>query len=307
MTFFNGNTDMDSLLNLWANELIATGQWVDNDVTWTGSRRSVRHVTDANFYLAFERQANNFGSMIFPLEIRIAVSSAWVANAPSGTIRYTGIPFMAGDGHAGGLPGGQSVPPNVSHTGQHWTWIDADGIVCLYRGTSSTYWDYSGVFILDRITSREYADGGSNFFVHCYVNNDAGGTNGSGTAARTYYADGGGVSHVATRHSYIRPFLTEVTASPGTAGIERYVSAFRSVGNSKAYFLFPFYSNSNVNPQRSPSAITDKWFPTTQGLGLADGDIIDYTAPGPILKRYLVKAVDSPDSVSPVDIAIRFA
>lgn len=317
MTFFNGNTDTDALLNLWANELIATGAWVDNDPTWNTTRRSLRHAVDPGFYISFSRvstllQTSTGNGIYTTLEIQIVVSSAWVANAPSGTIRYTGLPIQAhntntGSGSGGELPRFGGNEADTARTGQHWTWVDAEGVVSLFRATTSASWDFTSLFILDRITAKEYADGGSNFHVICDNNYDPFATsNGSpGTTRAGYFDQDFGSLSAQTRHRYIRPFLTESTVL--VDGVERYVGAFRSTGNSKAYFVFPFYSNTNTQPQRSPIAITDKWLLATQAQGLADGDILDYTAPGPLLKRYLVKTVDSPDNLTAIEIAMRFA
>lgn len=94
-------------------------------------------------------------------------------------------------------------------------------------------------------------------------------------------------------------------------GFESFFAAYRSQGDSKAYFQFPWY-NANSDPiRRSLIAQTqDLWFDVGDSLyGLVDGDIIDYTAPGPTLKRYLVKSVASPEATGGgrLNVAIRFA
>lgn len=326
MAFFNGNTDLDALLNLWATQLIATGSWVDNDPTWNGTKRSLRHAVDPNFFIAFERGVNNLvrsgggsGGSYNALEIRIVVSSAWVANAPSGTIRYSGIVSSAGWSLSSGginsnIPSG--VPANASATGQHWTWVDADGLVSLFKPTASAFWDFTSCFILDRITAKEFADGGTNFYTIAFNNFDALGSETGGASRRYYDASGNYTSSSnQSRVQYIHAFLVEEYNANGAGApsfplntVERWFPAYRSPGNSKVYVAFPWYFNTTNGTQRTPiTGSGDKWWRSSQALGLADGDVIDYTAPGPILKRYLVKSLDSPDTTSAIDIALRFA
>lgn len=110
------------------------------------------------------------------------------------------------------------------------------------------------------------------------------------------------------------PFSSVNTTSLGGRypGIETFFSAYRSPADSKAYFQFPWYNNSANPLRRSLIAQTqDLWFDVGDGsYGLVDGDIIDYTAPGPILKRYLVKQLANPEPTigdGNISVAIRFA
>lgn len=94
-------------------------------------------------------------------------------------------------------------------------------------------------------------------------------------------------------------------------GIEFFFSAYRSPGDSKAYFQFPWFNN-NADPRRRSLIAQSNalWFPVYDNLGgLSDGDIIDYTAPGPVLQRFLVKSFAPLEATigSQLNIAIRFA
>jgi hypothetical protein len=316
MTFFNGNTDLDTLLNLWVNELIATGSWVDNDLTWNGTRRSLRHAVDAGVFIAFERRTttdlisppNGFNQRLnFQwLEIRVIFSTGWVANAPSGTLRYSGMVVNS--------------LANTNQTGQHWTWIDANGFITLHRPTASASGIDETAFVsLQRLTTKEYADGATNMYWTSFSNNSfsQSGNPGSGTVSRYYHQDpslGAGTeadsrNRFSQLHLFTQQNFLTASANPGV-GCEMWFAAYRSPGNSKVYFAYPYFFNTSgaLAGQRNPITVAgDIWFQASQALGIADGDIVDYTAPGPILKRYLVKTLDSPDSVGQLNIGIRFA
>ncbi len=94
-------------------------------------------------------------------------------------------------------------------------------------------------------------------------------------------------------------------------GIEFFKPAMRSQGDSKVYFQYPVYSANNDPVRRSPVAQTPFWFmcgdPT---LGVNDNDIIQYTAPGPVVLQYLVKRFvtqEPSQGGGSLQVAIRYA
>ena len=68
MTFYNGTTTADDLVNLIADQLIATGAWMDADLALNGvdavpgdalgAERVVAHATDPNFYVYLSRRVS---------------------------------------------------------------------------------------------------------------------------------------------------------------------------------------------------------------------------------------------------------
>ncbi|MBE0522649.1 MAG: hypothetical protein IBX39_10355, partial [Candidatus Methanoperedenaceae archaeon] len=77
--------------------------------------------------------------------------------------------------------------------------------------------------------------------------------------------------------------------------------AFKSEGNSKVYYVKPILHNHNGST--NPIFQFNLFFPFTEGLGLIDGDVIAIEGD---TKKFLCKAMDSPDSASRLCYAIRY-
>src|SRR5262245_17026346 len=102
MPFFSGATDMDALIDLIADQLIATGAWGTADVSLVAgthpAKRALTHLTDVNFYVMFDRNLVTVGGNASNCnEIRVQISTGFNTgtHAPSGTIQTTGIPCEA--------------------------------------------------------------------------------------------------------------------------------------------------------------------------------------------------------------------
>jgi hypothetical protein len=292
LPFFSGATDMDALIDLIADQLIATGAWGTADATLAAgahpAKRAVQHLTDPNFFVTLDRNIVG-GGYNGANEIRVQISTGFTAHAPSGTMQTTGIPTESGFYQSAGVVANNKL-------GAHWTWIDAAGFTVLSAWTSSaSFNDWTVFFTLERSTAKEYADGYSNFFCASIPNSN----NGVGNQG-TYYSAFFG------RAMVCRPFNFQEYASEANA-LEKFFPAYRSPGNSKVYFEFPYWSNNQLPLQRAPIAQTQRFFwVQSQGGGLADGDLVTYVQ-GASTLTFLVKMLQSPDSTAYAPWAIRQA
>jgi len=295
MPFFSGATDMDALIDLIADQLIATGAWADASGGGlppgaNPAKRAVIHLVDANFYVTLDRNVQANGGAGSFNEIRIRISSGFAAGNPSGTIQTTGIVTEAQ------TTGSNSNIPANKKLGSHWTWVDADGFTTQTVWAISSLQDYAVFFTLERNTAKEYADGYTNFFCVAVPNNNP--TSGNSSPTR-YYSSGTGRAFVC------RPFNYQEYGAPEN-GFEYFQGASRSPGNSKVYFVFPFFSNNQLPLQRSLIAQTLRFFRVEPGQGLADGDFVTYAVGGNTY-TYIVKTLQSPDSALYTPWAVRQA
>ena len=305
MPFFSGNTTMDALVDLIANELIATGAWVTADATLvSGTQPAVRalaHATDANFYVYLKRQlATTGGNAGNVNEILFQISTGFntATHVPNGTVQTTGIPAEAQV-----YSGGAQVVAN-NKQGTHYTWVDADGVTLLATWAASGYSDFTVFFTLERNSAKEYADGFTNFFCASIPNSNP--QIGTSSSSGQYYGNGASSSDWDFQRAYVlRPFnFAEFNDYNNALAV--FFGAYRSLGNSKVYFEFPFFSNNQAPLQRMPIAQTGRFFLIQPGQGLSDGDLITYVQ-GPNTYTFLVKLLQSPDSAAYTPWAIRQA
>lgn len=296
MTFFSGSTTMDAYIDLIADQLIATGAWGTADGTLTAgatpAKRAVTHLTDANFFVYLTRQVIASSGNGGHNEVLIQISSAFNTgtHAPSGTIQTTGIPTESSQGAVG-------QPSANNKGGSHFTWIDASGFTGFTTWAPSSLYDWTTFFTLERNTTKEYADGLTNFFVFGSPNNNySSGNQGTGQ----YY---GGVTN--GRPFICRPFGITESVDYNNA-LATFFGAYKSPGNSKVYLAFPFFSNNSLPLDRSPIAQTQRFFLIQPGQGIADGDTVTFVS-GANTYTYLVKTMQSPDSASFAPWAIRQA
>lgn len=302
MPFFSGNMDMDGLIDLYADQLIATGAWVTADAGLPAgahpAARALQHATDPNFFVYMARRYTlNIANSWQANEILIQLSTGFNTGThlPSGTIQTTGI--MA-EGATSSQPG------NYNKAGTHWTWIDASGITSLVSWSPTSLVEFSTFFTLERNTSKEYADGFSNFFCASIPNDNP--FLGSNSAGGQYYGNGNSSSNFDWQRALIlRPF-NFVEWNDYNNSLAPFFGAYRSLANSKVYFEFPFFSNNQAPLQRMPIAQTARFFLVQPGQGLSDGDLVTYVS-GPNTYTYLVKLLQSPDSVNYAPWAIRQA
>ena len=302
MAFFSGNTDMDALIDLMADQLIATGAWGTADASLTTGQhpavRALTHLTDANFFVYLKRQITTSPGGYTANEILVQVSTGFNAatHVPSGTIQTTGIPTE------GSLNGTVIAPGNKA--GTHYTWVDASGVTVLATWATTGNYDFTVFFTLERNAAKEYADGFSNFFVASIPNFNP--TLGQSNGQGTYYGNSiANYNYQFQRAFILRPFNYQEYVDNNNA-LSTFFGAYRSLGNSKVYFEFPYWSNNQVQLQRMPIAQTARFFMVQPGQGLSDGDLVTYVQ-GANTYTYLVKLLQSPDSVNYSPWAIRQA
>lgn len=300
---------MDALLNQIANELIATGSWLDADPAVSGTKRVVKHAIDANFYVLFERVASpgNNGNTVFRFnEIKVTISSDFntVSHLPAGTQEISTIPAEAWQTISNSYPYYDTTSTGSGNkTGQYWMWVDANGVSLFVTWLASgTHFDYTSFFHLERNTTKEYADGFTNFFVVSLVNEDR--TIYYSSQQAYVYQVPSGNDYSLNRKQYVRPFNTSTISY--TQGVATFFDCYKSGGNAKVYFQFPYYSNNLDATRRMPIAQTRGWFRVGLSLGIADGDLIDWVN-GAETWKYLAKTLQSPDSTNYLTLAIRYA
>lgn len=312
MTFYNGTTTADELLNLVADQLIATGAWVDADATVLGSQRVVAHATDLNLYVYLSRLVSYNGNTSNARfnEIRVQVSSGWDTGtkAPTGTIETSGIPLESWQRYSSSYPYYSTTTVGSGNkSGQFWAWIDQHGFTVLATWDASGYHDYTSFFNLERNTAKEYSDGYTNFFHTAWTTSDYAlrHTSGGTYYQARYFENTQGSSYADLgRAESMRPFNQQSYSY--TNAVKTFFSAFKSDGNSKVYFQFPFYSNNQDAAKPSLIAQTDRWFLVGVSQGLADGDLVDFVN-GAEVWKYLVKTPQSPDSTNYLPVAVRYA
>ena len=323
MTFYNGTTTADDLVNLIADQLIATGAWMDADLALNGvdavpgdalgAERVVAHATDPNFYVYLSRRVSwngNTSNARFN-EVRVQVASGWDlgTHAPTGTVYTSGIPLEAWNRFSSSYSYYSTTTIGSDNKGgQFWAWIDDFGFTVLSTWDSSGFLDYTSFFNLERNSGKEYSDGYTNFFHSAYANTDPEVRHSSsGTYYRArYYENEQATSGWGDlgRAESMRPFNQQAYVHSTAA--KTFFAAFKSDGNSKVYFQFPFYSNNEDAAKPSLIAQTDRWFVVGVSQGLADGDLVDFVN-GAEVWKYLVKTPQSPDSTAYLPIALRYA
>lgn len=305
MAFFSGNTTMDALIDLIADQLIATGAWVTADAALPAgaapAKRALTHATDPNFNVYLARQLATVGGNAGNVnEILVQLSTGFNTGThlPSGTVQTTGIPAESQV-----YSGNPQVVAN-NKQGTHYTWVDASGVTLLVTWAASSYNDYTVMFTLERNTAKEYADGFSNFFCASIPNSNP--NIGTSSSYGQYYGNGASSSNYDFQRAYIlRPF-NFAEYDDYNSGLATFFGAYRSLANSKVYFEFPYFSNNQLQLQRMPIAQTGRFFLVQPGQGLSDGDLVTYVD-GPNTYTFIVKLLQSPDSAAYTPWAIRQA
>ncbi len=185
----------------------------------------------------------------------------------------------------------------------YYLWIDASGFVITAKPepNSTDAVQQSFFLVVERVASKEYSDGYSNFYMHAWMN---------------IYQPGSDSYLSAAFRSILRPFAYAYPSM--SAGFGNYDNltqngmgisyvptpvyyAFKSTGNGKVYYVKPIINNSNN--QLNPIFQAELWFPWSEGVGLIDGDVIAIEGQ---TTKFLCKALDCPDSVNRLPFAIKY-
>jgi hypothetical protein len=199
----------------------------------------------------------------------------------------------------------------------YWMWFDANGFaILLTPDNNATDTHQQSLFlVVERNTNKEYADGFSNFYCYNVMN-----------ILNFHMTTMPQSSRI---ENFMRPFIfytpedtwssNNYTLPPPLCGMNAGIClvpiqltaanpavpqayAFRSVGNSKVYFIRPIIQNSRGTTL--PIFQADFFFVWTAGLGLADGDIVAISGSS---EQYVCRSVPSPKSTTPLLFAIKYA
>lgn len=184
----------------------------------------------------------------------------------------------------------------------YYLWTENNGNGFVFMGKPSPTGvpqEQSFIIVVERLISKEYIDGFSNFYLYSVCN----------IWSEVYNSN---QNTMWRWRSVLRPFAyqwpdgaVDTSASPNGNGISfsplpSYVG-YKSIGNGKVYYIKPIINN-QAN-QLAPISQSELFFMWNENLGLIDGDVVALQGQ-PI--KYLCKALDSPDSVSRLTFAIKY-
>jgi len=259
MGFVSGLKDMDTILGEWAGALDATTDWtlVDNQVAPYGGV-ALQHVSGYYLTIRKNRKAWYYNGYKRKAVIQFVLSSDFdtVNHQPSGSQQYVefSVYYYSSSNSADYSDDFITNYMDADDFYEVTYWADKYGLI----GTLSTPFNspyagttYGAFFAIEAIpsTAREYNDGLTDFFMLVIAN--------------------GGSSD----YTYARPFSLNTT-SRAYDQHERY--AYKSLGNGKVYFEFPYYFNDTA--RNTPAAQTKRWFliDDVNISGIAKGDIINW-------------------------------
>jgi hypothetical protein len=317
MVYVEGAETVPNLIETIANALIAYPNWEEGDPTWdisdmTGdnARRSLKYIGDAaDVWIALEslnathRVCNYHTNGCYDYSrakgIRVTVSDAWAANAPSGTIYEVPVMFEMRVSTNWDAVSADFATMLMTY----YLWYDETGFVITAKPEPITDDNVQNSFFLCvEHCTKLYNDSQTNFFITAYQN-------------RSMVRDTDDTHCVdCTRmrfRSYTRPFLFQNYHPDGNHhcepwwdegnGMTQPIMARKSHGNSKVYYTPVLYQNeAGAN---KPIAESKLWFRWEEGIGLIDGEIVSIEGE---TTKYICKALASPDSTNRLPIAMKY-
>jgi hypothetical protein len=307
MTYASGADDLADIIELIADGIIASSEdWVDGDATWVttnkegdNARRCLKYTGDAaDIWLALEalNTSHTIGYISsyyrYAKGLRVTLSASWddVEHTYPASNHQTFLSFECRYRYS---PVHADLATLLI---TYYLWYDESGFAIIAKPEPDSTDDQQSSFFLavERVPTKEYADGYTNFYVVADLN------------MYEYFDDSYDGLQCRT---YLRPFNFEYNPSDHASsssfynhGVNHqdYVRAMKSNGNGKAYYLKPIYQNEDgVN---DPIAEADLWFGWLEERGLIDGDVIAIEGE---TTKYLCKALDSPDSTNRLKYAIK--
>ncbi len=316
MPFSSGAKRLWEIIDEIADGLIATpgGFWTNGDATWNTSdktannaRRCLRYLNGTEeLYVALEQinQTNGInyyytGSVwYYGKGLRIVFSASWdyTGHTYPSSNQSTIIPFE-------GRYNGGVVADMATLLVTYYLWFESNGFVLMGKPepNSTDGEQASFLAVVERNPAKEYSDGYTNFYAMALQNRN------------NLYDGADGVTSINRFRGILRPFAYQY---PDTAtrlggfgvngnGISFVPTptyyAFKSSGNGKVYYVEPIIHN--VSDQLTPIFQGELWFPWSETVGLIDGDVVAVEGE---TKKFLMKALDSPDSVNRINYAIKY-
>lgn len=315
MGYASGAKKLWELIEDIANGLIAApgGYWTDADTTWNTSdktannaRRVLKYLNGTEeLYVALQaiNQTSGFnyfysGGWYYAKGLRIYFSATWdsILHQPPTSNYATFIPFEGNSVNAGA--GADLATLQLTY----YLWIESNGFVLFAKPEPhADAYQQSFIAVVERNPNKEYSDGYTNFYCYAYLN------------AWDYYDGDNNVAQDQRFRSFLRPFAFRYPdasgdvnpANPNGNGLSFVPTpsyyAYKSSGNGKAYYVKPIIHN--VSGSITPIFQAELWFPWSETVGLIDGDVIAIEGQ---TTKFLCKALDSPDSVGRLNIAIKY-
>ncbi len=317
MGFTAGAKILADLIDEISNGLIATpgGYWTDNDTTWNttnktaiNSRRSLKYTNGLEvLYVALEAVNSNQvvrsdgNTYTQSKGLRITLSASWdsILHAYPGTNQQSFIQFetYALNIYNNGTPAQADL---ATLQVIYYLWVESNGFVIMAKPEpyAADQVQQSFILCLERNPNKEYVDGYSNFFAFIQQN---------------IFHQGRATYPGAMFKSVLRPFAYQYPTNADNydaitvngAGITFWLSptymSFKSQGNGKVYYVKPVVHN-NIG-QLMPIMQSELFFQFSESVGLVDGDVVAIEGS---TKKYLCKSVDSPDSTSRLNFAIKY-
>lgn len=318
MVFKLGVKTLPDIIDEIADGLIASvdsvdglNHWSNADPTWStaartaiNARRALKYTNGLEvMYLALESRNDWYSpySGHTAKGLRVTFSASWdgVNHTYPTANQQTSIPF---EDFSGGMP---SPPSDLAALNvYYYLWVESNGFVIMAKPEPSTSNSQNSFFlVVERNPNREYADGYSNFYCFNLMN-----------MWPTFAQAGEPNRH----YSMLRPFAykwpeTNTQEKPfyycmASGTFERYYS-FLSPADRKVYYRKPLISNNKIEPGQvntamAPIFTAELWFPWNEEIGLIDGDIVQIEG---TTKKFLLKSMDSPDSISRLIYAIKYS
>ena len=289
MPFIQGSYDAPTIVSLIVQALEATDDFTMQDEEVTNGY-CLKH-TPSNVFVTLKTEAVYTGSYsnnqnsdyaVNP-GIRVIFSNAWdgTAHEPSGTINYGFIPFY----NLNSTDIAYVTSPNVFSTS---LWVDKYGFIMTIQ---NNYSSGVGVFTACEFfpsTWVEYDD--SEKPIAFYAKRTSDWWNGR-YPITPYHSE---TQPTNSGFFYVRPFrfsCQTLAASDEGCYMER--TAYKSEGNNKCYFEFPWYENDLI-AARKPYAQTRRWFEVDIAGGFSIGDILNWIDPDEVtVHKYIVAVVTS--------------
>lgn len=300
--FYSGADNIYEILDIIADKLIAeSADWTDGDTTWTttdrsennNGRRCLKWTGDsADIWLAID-VINAQGKEIDADEnerakgFRITFTSSWDStNHTWGATNSQGFCAYEAEQDANATANLATLLMN------YWLWVDESGfaLMAVPDAHSGDALQTSFICVVERMATKEYSDGYSNFY--CYMDyNDSDMESWKGSDPTSGYMV----------NDMLRPFSY---VSRTALGIDFYSAdkyALKSNGNGKVYYMKPVIFNDTA--EMIPIGQSEMFFQYSTEAGLVDGDVIAIDGD---TTKFLCKSLASPDDAEMIHYAIKY-
>lgn len=296
MTFTAYVKPLHEIIDDIADALIATADWEEGDATWDTSdttlqnaRRVVHHIAD-DVYLSLIMENGsqyNYSTSYYWRGLFLVFSSGWddVAHEPDGSMYYT---FAGYNGRSTSISYDLAKEPV-----DYRLYTGVDGFALVGVPAPSAYFNRQSSFIVvvERNTSKLYADGFTNFYM--FVDG-----NYLSTQYNTYNTAYTRFGNTFKWWKYSHPFVLQ-----SQTGWETPYDATLSRGDDLAYFAKPILHNDT--DAKSPVFQAELFLMVdyfSKVGGLTDDDEIVMNG-----KKYQVTVKQSPDSAVYMEYGIKKA